>query len=75
MICDFPNYYESHAIGVDCNSNTKLIWDYYEQSTVEYCEESLTRCCGTNSRFLLISHLGELVRSNALENLTVSITS
>ena len=45
ILCD-GNFSSTYAIGVDCDSNPKLIWDCCENTALELSSANLDRCCG-----------------------------
>lgn len=61
VLLTYPNYTNTHAIGVDCNHYYKVIYDCYEQRGLQYSLENLDLCCGPKSNFHLISFIGEIV--------------
>ena len=61
MIIAYPSYLESHAIGVDCNSNQKHIYDCEERRVLEYTVDNLDVCSGPTSKFYSIAHIGEII--------------
>ena len=58
-LCD-GNYSSNHAIGVDCDSCPKHIWDCCERYALELTMKNLHRCCGHNSHFEKIKYVGQL---------------
>ena len=58
------NYAEKHVIGIDCESDPKLIWDTSEKQAMELSHENLDKCTGTGNYCLKIRTIGEIVEKN-----------
>lgn len=59
VLCD-GNYANNHAIGVDCDSNPKLIWDCCEDFSLELTRQNLDRFCGQDTHCYKIQNIAEL---------------
>ena len=49
-----------HAVGIDCRSKPKLIWDCCENQALPLSQENLGICCGVENLFHKISIIAEL---------------
>lgn len=56
------NYSTNHAVGIDCDSEPKMIWDCCESQALNLCVSHLNRCVGSDESFVRISYIGELVQ-------------
>lgn len=50
----------THAIGIDCRSEKKIIWDCCESCALELSRENLDKCCGDHNVFANMRSISEL---------------
>ena len=68
IISTYPCYTQSHAIGVQCDTESRLIWDGVERRAMEYTIQNLHLCCPqlkvcpTEEQFIKISFIGQIIR-------------
>ena len=67
-ILSSSNLGNNHAIGIDCDSYPKMIWDSYEQYSLPLSRDNLSRCCGKDEVFLKIEMMAEIFRTNKKRN-------
>ena len=62
------NYGQSHVIGIDCEFNSRLIWDSSEIHALELSQENLDRCCGKDQVCIKIKFIARIMRKNAFRH-------
>ena len=63
-----------HAIGIDCDSYPKMIWDSYEEFSLPLSTDNLSRCCGRNEIFFNIRMMAEIFCTYKKEKELILIT-
>lgn len=64
MLRTHPSQTVTHAIGVQCERDRRMIWDSSEKQAIEYNNDNIERCCpqgkiGAKETFYQIKYMGK----------------
>ncbi len=64
VILTYTNLGNQHAIGIECDSRPKMIWDSYEEYSLPLSPDNLSHCCGKNEIFWNIFLMAKIFCTN-----------